>query len=165
MSCSIFVPRWKKRSTLSAQSDENLRCSREPQPGERTRTILISSFCVHSLSRAVRSLRPEEEYVYQHASNCQADRNPRDPNGALTAFRTRASANFPKEADKEVLIMSKIQIQSPKGRFISNPATNATPSPRVISREEWLEVRTALLAKEKAFTKSLLKWAEFCLRP
>jgi predicted dithiol-disulfide oxidoreductase (DUF899 family) len=51
--------------------------------------------------------------------------------------------------------MSKNQIQTPKS--VSQPetefATNATPSHHVVSRDEWLEARSALLAKEKAFTK------------
>jgi predicted dithiol-disulfide oxidoreductase (DUF899 family) len=51
--------------------------------------------------------------------------------------------------------MSKDQIQTPKS--VSQTETEftkkATPSYQVVSRDEWLDARTALLAKEKAFTK------------
>jgi predicted dithiol-disulfide oxidoreductase (DUF899 family) len=51
--------------------------------------------------------------------------------------------------------MSKNQMQTPKSVSLAESefATNAIPSHHVVSRDEWLEARTALLAKEKAFTK------------
>ncbi len=51
--------------------------------------------------------------------------------------------------------MSRSQIQPPKvvSQAETDLATNAAPSNRVVSRDEWLEARTALLAKEKAFTR------------
>jgi predicted dithiol-disulfide oxidoreductase (DUF899 family) len=52
--------------------------------------------------------------------------------------------------------MSKNQIQTPESvsQAETEFATNATLSHRVVSRDEWLKARTALLAKEKAFTRS-----------
>ena len=51
--------------------------------------------------------------------------------------------------------MSEGQARTPKtvSPTESGAATNTVPPHRVVSRSEWLQARTALLAKEKAFTK------------
>src|SRR5258706_1120780 len=51
--------------------------------------------------------------------------------------------------------MSTSQLQTPivSSPIESDPATTALRGHPIVSREEWLEARTALLAKEKAFTK------------
>ena len=51
--------------------------------------------------------------------------------------------------------MSEGQARTPKtvSPTESGAATNTVPLHRVVSRSEWLQARTALLAKEKAFTK------------
>src|SRR5882672_2421356 len=51
--------------------------------------------------------------------------------------------------------MSTSQLQTPivSSPIESDPATTALRGHPIVSREEWLAARTALLAKEKAFTK------------
>jgi predicted dithiol-disulfide oxidoreductase (DUF899 family) len=48
---------------------------------------------------------------------------------------------------------SQAAAQKVTARTESGAATNSAVAHRVVSRSEWLEARTALLAKEKAFTK------------